>query len=794
MRNRADLYYIDKTESLEEGIRRFPSIYIEGNTAVGKTTAVQMLLDQHSEVTSCILELDLELKEEKKLLEKLFAIRKQMGEETLWVVIENIPGNLDSELAAVLSEMVRGIANDSRMIFVSREKPQIEFLNLLWKSRMELISMEKLLLSLEEVRTLAEQTGSALDAKAVYEKTGGWTGCVDLLFRLSKNCEVYQGKQANEEELLNSYEVKSYVQHEMLSALNREENMFLAHVTGCPWVNEELCRDVWGINDGAELLENLHRKGFLVFEAEKKRWRMAPLFQRYIHQSIPMTGKESAWYENAGCIAEALWCLKRSGTEEAYRDCMLRYYNKVYALGLVSEDVLKWTGRQPQDCYLRGAYHYSVQNFEGLKKEISNLKKIKEKDQQTKEILLNLQYMNQEMSLTDWLDLLAEYRQSGMKFKLYHILGNSVTYLCGIRDLSGMFACTQKEENRRGRLWKDAFGETEWKCYQLARIDYYLETDRKDSVGEEDWNLLREKNGKEEPWQIRMAKLYLLCKLQRMQPEDTRIPRIYELENSLRKENHPTCADIAEAISSLCAPWYGAREKMSKWLRYAVMDNTMAIHEDNYVMFYCRAKGYVLLNQYERAEKILKKLVPYMQAYHRYRFAAEVLFQYAMVNWGKNLHGQAVKNSIESFLISGNSRYVSFYASYGQKGQQVLESYMEWLRSSTPGGWSRKKKYKYGNVLRMPVEDYMEVIMRCTKKILKSERRIEEERIEERLTMMETIVLQDIGRGMSNAEICEELGLKLPTVKGHIYSLFKKLGVNSRMQAVIKGKELGILE
>lgn len=786
--------YIDKTKSLEEGISRFPSIYIEGNAASGKTTAVKMLLDKHPEVIACILELDLESKEPEKLLEKLFVIRKRMEKETLWAVIENMSGNLGSELAAILSEMVRGIRNDSRMIFVSREKPQIEFLDLLWKGRMELIPMEKLLLSLEEVRTFAQCRGSALSAEKVYEKTGGWSGCVDLLLRLSKNKEGCQGKPQNEEELLNSYEVRSYVQNEILSALTAEEHMFLAHVTGCPWVNEELCRDVWGMNDAAELLEDLHRKGFLVFEAEKKRWKTAPLFQRYILPKMPMPGKENVWYENAGCIAEAFWCLKKSGTEEAYRDCMLRYYDQVYALGLLSEDVLKWKEKQPKYIYLRGAYDYSVQDFEGLKKEILNLKKLKEKDLQTKEILLNLQYMDPEMSLTDWLDLLAEYTQGGMKFKLYHILGNSVTYLCGIRDLSGMFACAKKEENRRGRLWKDAFGETEWKCYQLARIDYYLETERKDTVSEEDWDLLREKSSEAELWQIRMAKLYLLCKLQRMQPEETRVHRIYELENSLRKENHPTCADIAEAISSLYAPWYGAREKMSKWLRYMVLDNTMAFHENNYVLFYCRAMGYVLLNQYERAEKILKKLAPYMQAYHRYRFAAEVLFQYAIVNWGKNLRGQAVKNTIESFLISGNSRYVSFYGGYGQKGQQVLEAYVEWLRSSTPEGWSRKKKYNYGNVLRMPVEDYLEVIMRCTKKASKSGGKFLEEYIEERLTMMETIILQDIGRGMSNAEICQELGIKLPTVKGHIYSLFKKLGVNSRVQAVMKGKELGVLE
>ena len=46
----------------------------------------------------------------------------------------------------------------------------------------------------------------------------------------------------------------------------------------------------------------------------------------------------------------------------------------------------------------------------------------------------------------------------------------------------------------------------------------------------------------------------------------------------------------------------------------------------------------------------------------------------------------------------------------------------------------------------------------------------------------------------SNAEICEELNLKLSTVKSHIYSLYRKLGVKNRMQATLKGKEMGILK
>ena len=46
MQNKSCSYYIDKTECLEEGIRRFPSIYIEGNAAIGKSVAVEMLLEK----------------------------------------------------------------------------------------------------------------------------------------------------------------------------------------------------------------------------------------------------------------------------------------------------------------------------------------------------------------------------------------------------------------------------------------------------------------------------------------------------------------------------------------------------------------------------------------------------------------------------------------------------------------------------------------------------------------------------------------------------------------------------
>lgn len=94
----------------------------------------------------------------------------------------------------------------------------------------------------------------------------------------------------------------------------------------------------------------------------------------------------------------------------------------------------------------------------------------------------------------------------------------------------------------------------------------------------------------------------------------------------------------------------------------------------------------------------------------------------------------------------------------------------------------------------MPKEDYLELILRMAKKQCSSAPESVQKTLEEHLTMMETVILTLIGKGRSNVEICEELNLKLSTVKSHIYSLYRKLGVKNRMQATIKGKEMGILK
>jgi DNA-binding NarL/FixJ family response regulator len=64
----------------------------------------------------------------------------------------------------------------------------------------------------------------------------------------------------------------------------------------------------------------------------------------------------------------------------------------------------------------------------------------------------------------------------------------------------------------------------------------------------------------------------------------------------------------------------------------------------------------------------------------------------------------------------------------------------------------------------------------------------------EHLTARELSVLELVADGLPNREIAAELEISEHTVKFHLASVFGKLGVSSRTEAVRRGLELGLIE
>ncbi|HEX4048477.1 MAG TPA: response regulator transcription factor [Elusimicrobiota bacterium] len=61
------------------------------------------------------------------------------------------------------------------------------------------------------------------------------------------------------------------------------------------------------------------------------------------------------------------------------------------------------------------------------------------------------------------------------------------------------------------------------------------------------------------------------------------------------------------------------------------------------------------------------------------------------------------------------------------------------------------------------------------------------------LTKTEIKVLALLGRGQSNKEIAASLTCSVKTIKNHLNSMFQKLSVSNRTEAVVKGIDLGLI-
>lgn len=766
----ADLRHvlIDKTSTIEEALPGHLMIILSGMPGVGKKTAVRMLLQKHPEVNAVFCDVE-------ELIDKSVLDRRKEGTVN-WYLIRNAEDRLCGDLKGELLQFIRHMQREDRIFLAVNGIVPSSLLELVWNGMAVVILPETFWFSEGEVYRYLKLCRSRLDCREVFRITGGWAGCAAMLVRLER--QLGEGWSARE--LASRYEVRRYIRTQIVAVLTERERKVLTERVPFPRLSEELAVLLWTEWD-KETEDSLLVRGAMRFVPGQKCWHVHPALRAGIDRSWDgsVLLRAVEWYEKNGYVQDALECTAQMHDIEAYRDCLARNYDRVSFLAYdkVWEEkdlempeffYLEWMG-----CCLR-------QDF-------ARMEELRPKmERMPAEIFLNAAYADSRISAQQWMELLREKTEKGKPVRLYYTIGETVSCLSGIRDLSDLFACGGRKREEYRRLWEERLTPDCRQFYELAQQEYEIQTGVETKNGKE-WAKVIRPYDERTPWQIRLVLLYLAYLAEDDFPSGAVLRKYMDgLARSLEKEEAEVCRWNARALHFLAEAKRGEKEKLISWVRET--DGEIG-NDMGKTCFYMAAevKVNLYLGNEGRAEELLAVLIPYFAQNASWRWLAESLFQLALVEYEKGREGEAFQLLSRSFEISGPRRYTRMYTGYGAKGaallkdfQKIADDHRAAYREMPEGGERR---------LNWIVRE-----AGCRQRAFPD---LEKEGRElyraERLTATEHMVLEYLAEGYSNRKISESMHIKLSTVKSHIYNIYRKLGASTRIQAVRRAREYGIL-
>ncbi|MDL2314161.1 LuxR C-terminal-related transcriptional regulator [Desulfovibrio sp. OttesenSCG-928-C14] len=219
-----------------------------------------------------------------------------------------------------------------------------------------------------------------------------------------------------------------------------------------------------------------------------------------------------------------------------------------------------------------------------------------------------------------------------------------------------------------------------------------------------------------------------------------------------------------------------------EWLtRYFV---TEPVQPEFYKIFqhFTTARAYIALNRVADALSLLEKLKALGTSFNRPLDMAEAGVLLALVHWATGEKREARAAMDATLELTQQYGFVRIIADEGASILPVLKDCLNDLNGKgAPGSLDR---------------EYVNMVYLAAYAVSKKHRgltwNIHVKPV--KLSRQQTKILSLIARGFKQKQIAEMTSLALPTVKSHIYVMYKKLDVSNAADAILKARDMGLIE
>lgn len=252
------------------------------------------------------------------------------------------------------------------------------------------------------------------------------------------------------------------------------------------------------------------------------------------------------------------------------------------------------------------------------------------------------------------------------------------------------------------------------------------------------------------------------------------VPMMDNVRKQIRAAGAEEYLPNIDALDAWAAMYDGDYTRVTKWMREGAPDEYGKFCMLDLFRYLVKMRAYIIQEKYLAVTNLAIKLLPLLEAGKRFMDLCELQMLWTISDYAAGRKDEAFEHLEKAMDLSEKYHYDRLLADEGQRLWEIMKAY--------------KASHS--------VNTYFKSIIEMTEKSALLFPRYLKCQLPKKpaLTEAELRILRLLQYNYTNAQIAEEIGIALETVKKHCKHIIDKLEVKNRHQAVARAIEYGILE
>lgn len=714
------------------------------------------------------------------------------------LVLEDFHVITQEEILNSLIYVLRRLPNSFITIILTRKSLPDEYMEFVENGKAQLITTNQLAFNEEEIRKYFSAVGRTLtnnEAREALSITNGWPIGVSALAK-SKQTEIaVEGANI----------LEKYIRKQIWDKWDEELRNFMLKTSITNIITPELCKSLTGRSDSGILLDKLSNTSSFVISTPDNTYKYHQILLAFLRSEINESNidqlslykKAAEYYMNRGEYFTASGFAIKSGNLSViikmiyeftqYSKPTLKDYvnfSKIFNKDSLPENIcdkypflytlLAWADFLKGDAARTEYYIDKLSNF--LPEIESNFSQFSEVGY----VIISLDYRKKLTEIVDFLiSKSSEFNSDAIIQGSYLTVQMPIMHR-GSRDYSELSKDSLREaiiSKTYGLLNKKSeallFGIVSGIFFEKNQLknalDYALqakELSDASSVPELQFSSL-----------VTIASIYYALGKNRLYDET-----IKEIEYFFEKSNANYLRPNFLAFRTKILLQDGNKTTAKAWLENDFITESEDLELYKIYQHFTTARAFMVLEQTDKAMNYILRLKKLAEDFDRNLDVCEAGILQSILEWTSGEKKEAL-DTLESVLIRLKPH--EFTRLVADEGASILPILKKVISRLEKDGYHGGLNAVYLNELRIAVYEQSKrhkgIAENINSKIIK-------------LSKQQKYMLTLLAKGYKNSQIAEITGLKIPTIKTHIYIAYDKLDVDNAMDAVIKARELQIIE